>query len=296
MGWEDRDYYREPAGGGIGGRLTGHSVVTWLLGINAVVFLLDSVLSSGSRTGSWASLSAWGNFNIAQGIFGFQFWRLVTYQFLHADFFHILFNMIGLYFFGPMLERWWGSRRFVAFYLLCGISGAAVMMGLAAVPGLLGVTTGTPLVGASGSLFGILAGAAVLYPHQRVMLLFPPVPMTLRTMALVFLGLATLSLIAGSPNAGGEAAHLGGALLGWVLVRHPRWLDFADGGGRSGPAGSPLGRLKRKLAESQRRQLEEEDREVDRILEKVRRQGLQSLSRKEKKLLARATERQRRAG
>lgn len=299
MAWQDRHYNQDSfrgggrggAAGGIGGRLGGASVVMWLMGINVVVFLLDGVLTSGVRTQS-ISPYLWGNFNLAEGFYGFQLWRWVTYQFLHHGFMHILFNMIGLYFFGPMLEKWWGSRRFLAFYLLCGISGAAVMTLLSFVPGLLFVGPLTQLVGASGSLFGILAGAAVLFPHQRVMLLFPPIPMAMRTMALLFMGLAFLSVMAGTPNAGGEAAHLGGALLGFMLVKNARWLDWAD---RFSPSAIQHGVNKGRFERKRKREVIDQA-EVDRILDKVRDKGLGSLSRKEKSVLNEATERQNRAG
>ena len=299
MGWQDRDYNQAMAGGGagfrrgggIGGGLGGASVVMWLLGINVVVFLLDGVLSTGSRTQA-ISPAYWGNFNLEQGLYGFQVWRWVTYQFLHHGFMHILFNMIGLYFFGPILERWWGSRRFLAFYLLCGVSGAVCMTLLSFIPGLLMVGPKTALVGASGSLFGILAGAAVLFPHQRVMLMIPPIPMSMRTMALLFMGLAFLSVMAGTPNAGGEAAHLGGGLLGFLLVKQPGWLNWAD---RFSPgaiqAGVNKGRFERRRKREQASQAE-----IDRILDKVRDKGLSSLTRREKKLLSEETERQKRAG
>ncbi len=305
MAWQDRDYNQETMGGfggrgrggggaggpGIGGRLGGASVVMWLLGINAVVFLLDGVLSSGART-QGISPYEWGNFNLEQGVYGLQLWRVVTYQFLHHGFMHVLFNMIGLYFFGPMLEKWWGSRRFLAFYLLCGVSGAALMTLLSFVPGLLMVGPETTLVGASGSVFGILAGAAVLFPHMRVMLLFPPIPMSMRMMALLFMGLAFLSVMAGTPNAGGEAAHLGGALLGFLLVKNARWLDWAD---RFSPSAIQAGVNKGRFERKKKHKAAGQD-EVNRILDKVREQGIASLTRKEKNTLNEETERQNRAG
>ncbi len=292
MAWEDRDYYRE--GPRFGSRLGKGSVVTWLLIINGAVFVLDAILSSGMRIPAWLSPSWIGNFNAEQAIFGFQLWRWFTYQFLHADFFHILFNMIGLYFFGPLLEQWWGSRRFVAFYLLCGVSGALLMTFFVFVaPGVIvpeGIDArGIRLVGASGAIFGILAGAATLFPKQRVMLIFPPIPMSMRTMALIFLGIAALSLLAGSPNAGGEAAHLGGALFGFILVKSPRLLDWAD---RFSPSSIQhnvnQGRFERK-----RKQAAAREAELDRVLAKVKDKGLHSLTRGEKKTLQRATDERR---
>lgn len=314
MGWQDRAYASEddyrgqmgggPGGGGgfgLGGRLGSRSVVTWLLVANAVFFLLDSVFT-GSQRAYWLSLSYWGNFNIDQGIYGLQLWRWVTYQFLHGDFLHILVNMIGLFFFGPLMEQWWGSRRFLAFYLLCGCCGAFLFTFFALVlPGVvfnvqaLAADDLTPemirLVGASGSVYGILLACAVLYPKMRVMLLIPPIPMPMWVLATVFLGIAFLSLVAGSANAGGEAAHLGGAALAYLLIKKPMLLNWAD---RFSPAaiqeGWSRGRWERK-----QQQAAATEAEVDRILDKVKQHGLQSLTRKEKKTLQRATQ-QRRGG
>jgi len=292
MGWEERDYYRE--GPSFGSRLGKGSVVTWLLVINCVVFVLDAILSSGMRVPVWLSPYWAGNFNVEQGVFGFQLWRWLTYQFLHAGFFHILFNMIGLYFFGPLLEQWWGSKRFLAFYLLCGVSGALLMtLFVLVAPGVIvpaevdaRVIT---LVGASGSIFGILAGAATLLPKQRVMLIFPPIPMSMRTMALVFLGIAFLSLLAGTRNAGGQAAHLGGALLGFILVKSPRLLDWAD---RFSP-GAIQRNVNQGRFERKQKQAAAREAELDRVLAKVKEKGLHSLTRGEKKTLQRATDERR---
>ena len=113
MGWQDR-HYQQGGGGGLGDRLSGASVVTWLLGINGVVFLLDSVLG-GSTRGNALAPSYWGHFSVDKAITGLQIWRGITYQFLHGNFFHLFFNMLALYFFGPLMERWWGSKRFLAF-------------------------------------------------------------------------------------------------------------------------------------------------------------------------------------
>ena len=291
MAWDDREYYREGrGGGGLGSRLQGKSVVTWLLITNVVVFLLDGILTGSSR-GGFLSPSESGSFSVEEAIYGGQVWRFFTYQFLHANFFHILFNMIGLYFFGPLMEQWWGSKRFLAFYLLCGVAGAVVATVLGLIPGLNIFPDTAILIGASGAIFGILAACATLFPHQRVMLLFPPIPMSMRTMALVFLGIAALSVIAGSANAGGEAAHLGGALLGFVLAKKPGLLGFAD---RVSPA-AVRDRVNEGRMERKRKQERASDAEVDRILAKVQAQGLQSLTRGEKKTLNRETENKRRA-
>ena len=290
MPWYERDYGRDDfeggGEGGFGARLRGQSVVIWLLAINAVVFVVDSILAAGGRTGGTAWLSVIGNYNVEQGLLGFQLWRFVTYQFLHAGLFHILVNMLVLYFFGPLMEQWWGSRRFLAFYLLCGISGAILLSLM--VPIFPMVSAASPMVGASGAIFGILIGAAVLFPKQRVMLLIPPIPMSMRTLALVLLGIAVLSILAGA-NTGGNVAHLGGAALGFLLVKRPYWLDWAD---RGSMTELKLRAAKGRWQKVQQKKVEDE-KEVDRILDKVKDHGLQSLTRREKKTLNRATERKR---
>ncbi len=294
MGFENRHYYRDSysggnMGGAVGSRLSGASIVIWLLGINTVIYFMDFILTTGSRVPGWLSPSLLGNYNIDQAVFKFQIWRFVTYQFLHAGFMHLFFNMIGLFFFGPLLERWWGSRRFLAFYLLCGISGAVLMTILYMIPGFLPINPSIPLVGASGSIFGILAGAAVLYPHHRVMLLFPPIPMSMRTMAIFFMVIAFLSLVVGTQNAAGEAAHLGGAALGFLLIKKPRWLDWAD----SISMKSSTRSMKRNWADKKADHIRRDRQEVDRILAKVKENGLQSLTAREKRILSRETDRQR---
>ena len=313
MGFENRDYQRDDFGGGAGGgfgaggRMAGASATMWLLGIIAGVFVLDSILGGARRAGGF-TLSALGEFTVAEGVQGFQVWRFVTFQFLHGGLVHVFFNCLLLYFFGPLLERWWGSRRFVAFFLICGVTGGVLYTVMTlAMPTLIfpemyvaaGNHLDTPLVGASGGLFGILVGAAVLFPNLRVVLLIPPIPMTMRTIAMVVLGIAVLTILLGGANAGGQAAHLGGAAMGYVLLTRPNWLNWADaigpGGGRSrgGGLGSVVEKAKQAQQQRESRRHQQEDAEVDRILAKVRDQGLQSLTKAEQRTLQRATERQR---
>ena len=294
MNWENRDYNRGGGfggggfrGGGFGG-MSGQSVATWLIVVNFAVFLLNGIFL-GAMRGSVLAPVVWGNFNIPQAIYGGQIWRFLTYQFNHAGFMHFFFNMIGLYFFGPLLERSWGPRRFLSFYLLCGSAGAALAAGFSLLPGLGVFGPESILIGASGAIFGILVACAVLFPHQRVQLLFPPIPMTMRTMALVFLGISVVSILAGSANAGGEAAHLGGAALGFLLATKPGLLAWSDGISSNTFKVKVVTQKKEKAA--RREQVSEA--EIDRILAKVSEQGLQSLTSKEKKMLNRETERKR---
>lgn len=283
MGFQDRDYNRGEEGRyNFMDGMRGMSVVRWLLTINIGIFFLDMFLGE--------KLEALGHFSIEAALSHFQVWRWFTYQFLHShgNLLHIVFNMIALFFFGPLLEQWWGSKRFLAFYLLCGISGAWLFSVIYFVaPSLLNIEAVTPLIGASGSIFGIFAGAAVIAPHQKVMLIFPPIELKMRTLVLILMGVALFTLVTSGPNAGGEAAHLGGAMLGFLLVRRPWALDFVDEyfGEKASVRRQALGEAKR------RRDREALEEEVDRILAKVKEQGLHSLTRAEKRTLQRASER-----
>ncbi len=205
------------------------SVVRWLLGLNIIIFALDQILrltTKSDPTQDGGLLTFYGNFNIGQGINGHQYWRLLTYQFLHANLFHLGMNMMALYVFGPMIELWWGSRRFLAFYLLCGACGAWLMANLAFFPSLVNAQEAW-LVGASGSIFGVLVAVAMVYPNVEVKLILPPMWVSARKLAILFLLLSFGSMFIGK-NVGGNAAHLGGALFGYILVRRPWSLDFVD--------------------------------------------------------------------
>jgi membrane associated rhomboid family serine protease len=133
--------------------------------------------------------------------------------------------MLALYYFGPMIERYLGSRRYLAFYLICGVSGAVMYLLLlyAHILNLLPL----PMVGASAGILGVLIAAARVAPNTTVMLLFPPIPMRLRMMAWIFVGIAVITVLQNGQNAGGEAGHLGGAAMGFLLIQRPQLLNFA---------------------------------------------------------------------
>ncbi|MFI4861621.1 MAG: rhomboid family intramembrane serine protease, partial [Phycisphaerales bacterium JB063] len=217
-------------------------VVKWLLGINIAVYLLDQMLRVSLHTVYGTSTPGYftylGNFNIPQAMNQWELWRLFTYQFLHGNLFHLVMNMMALYVFGPMMATWWGTRRFIAFYLLCGACGAW-LMAMLTYAGLLAPVAGPGgwLVGASGSIFGLLVGVAMVAPKLEVKLIFPPIWLTVRRLAFVF-GLISLAGLLLDWNGGGNAAHLGGALFGYVLIKRPWTLDWAD---REAPKLEPPG-------------------------------------------------------
>ena len=149
MGIYDRDYTHEGYEGGGGGprmRLTMPSltpVVKWLLISNIAVFIVSFLVP---RIGLIIDL--WFSVYPETVAMRLQLWRLISYQFLHADIFHIFFNMLVLYFFGPMIERLWGSRKFLVFYLICGAAGGVVYTVLVAMK----ILSAMPMVGASGAI------------------------------------------------------------------------------------------------------------------------------------------------
>ena len=288
MGYADRDYFRETSGRPPG-RLAGAPVVKWLLIVNLGVFLVALLLDFREASVEF------GKFTIREGIAGVQVWRLITFQFLQGDFGHLLFNSIAIYFFGAFVEQQLRSRAFLVFYLLCGVAGA---LGYAALVSVSDAYRDVGVVGASGGIFGILVVAAMIAPDMRVQLLFPPVTLTMRLMAILMLGWGLLVVVTGGRNAGGEAGHLGGALAGFLLWKVPVLRGLLANLSRPGGRG-PGKRLAFpiRITKSEKRYEKKlrpkssvsgaEAGEVDRILDKINEHGLQSLTAEERELLAR---------
>ena len=182
----------------------------WLLIANVAVFFLESTGAVPFQT-----FALWppGGFDS-----NFQPWQLVTYAFLHAGLAHIFFNMLALYMFGAEIERLFGTRYYVLYYFACVVTAALTHLAMTALLGL----PPEPMVGASGGIYGLLLAFGIYFPHRRVLLLFPPIPMPARVF--VF-GFAALELILGvTQTAAGIAhfAHLGGMLGGWLMIQHRR--------------------------------------------------------------------------
>ena len=150
---------------------------------------------------------------------GFQPWQLLTYGFLHGNFAHLFLNALALFQFGGRLEQTWGSRRYLAYFLIC-VVGAGLLQLL--VVGML-VDAGNrafPTIGASGGIFGFLLAYAVLFPRERVMLLLPPIPMSARTLVIVFGVISLVMGVTGTAAGIAHFAHLGGMLFGWLVLRY----------------------------------------------------------------------------
>ncbi|MBQ5934609.1 MAG: rhomboid family intramembrane serine protease [Bacteroidales bacterium] len=146
----------------------------------------------------------------------FHWWQLVTHMFMHGGFGHIFFNMWSLIVFGPVLERMWGSKKFLIYYFVCGL-GAAICHEAVLhffVPGMLNV----PTVGASGAIYGLLLGFGMLYPNYTLTLLFPPVSLQAKWFVIIFAAIELLTGILGTSDGVAHFAHLGGMLFGLILI------------------------------------------------------------------------------
>lgn len=246
----------------------------------------------------------------------FYIWQLITYQFLHGGFFHIFMNMFILWMFGAELEYHWGSKRFLAYYLLSGIGAGLIHLFVSPL-----FSYPAPTIGASGAIYGILLAFALMFPN-RLIIVFPfffPVPARI----LIF-GYIIFDLISGISQYGGNIAHfahVGGALCGWFLLKFgertkifpvvekilekivppsvfygpfPTQREHPHRTVSTPPPSSETAQWFRisepqqtpKQDESNRSDLE---REVDRILEKIEQYGYQSLTDEEKRTLYEAS-------
>lgn len=250
-----------------------------LLILNVAVFLAQ-LLTRGTMTSLFA---------ITLGT-KWQLWRYVTFQFLHGGLWHIGLNMLGLYMLGSPLEQRWGTPRFVKFYLGCGVFAGLAYVLMAAWTR--DIPSDMPLVGASGGVYAILLACAVLFPHFRLIFFLFPLP--IRFAALIIFGFMVITVLGGlqtgqtSGQFWSDVAHLGGvipaAIYIWVLPR----LKQASNESRT--------RMREGAWQKKMQQQADQQKEIDRILEKIKQQGIGSLTSREKKTLQDATEQQRRSG
>ena len=164
----------------------------------------------------------------------FHWWQPVTHMFMHGGFWHLFFNMYTLYIFGSVLERVWGTRKFLVFYFVTGLGAALIHTGVewiemqswlsqaaegsAAALSSIHALKMTPTVGASGAIYGVLMGYAMLYPDSVLTLIFPPISMKAKWFVLIFAG---IELVTGMTGVGGgiaHFAHLGGLIFGYLLI------------------------------------------------------------------------------
>lgn len=156
----------------------------------------------------------------------FQPYQIVTHMFMHADIGHLFFNMFALFMFGPPLEQTFGPKRFLIFYLVTGF-GALILYLLTQY---LEVQyfggdmrmLNTPMLGASGAVFGLLAGFGTLFPNSVIQLLIPPIPLKAKYFVLIYAGIELFLGLGRFSTGIAHFAHLGGALFGFLLIMYWR--------------------------------------------------------------------------
>lgn len=168
----------------------------------------------------------------------FRIWQPLTHMFMHGGFWHILFNMYTLWMFGSVLERMIGEKKFLIFYFVCGFGAVALHTGVEylqaqgfieaiaknspdAITSYMQLKM-TPTVGASGAIYGVIIGYAMLFPESRLTLLFPPVTLSAKWMVIIFAGIELVTGITGTAVGIAHFAHLGGMLFGWLMISYWR--------------------------------------------------------------------------
>jgi len=174
-----------------------------LILINVGVFLLQQLVPGLLQ--AWFALWPLGA--------GFEPWQVLTYAFLHGSFMHIFFNMFALFMFGGALESYWGRQRFVAFYVASVVAAALTQLTVQVMAG-----AGEPVIGASGGVFGLLLGFAWYFPRQRIVLLFPPIPMPAWLFVTLYGALELFLGVTGAQASVAHFAHLGGMLGGAIML------------------------------------------------------------------------------
>ncbi|MDT8390194.1 MAG: rhomboid family intramembrane serine protease [Lentisphaeria bacterium] len=299
----DRDYTKAPFRQAPR-RRANDTVLKPLIIINGVVFLLQG-MSNGALT-SYLSLR-WDA--VSQG----QIWRLGSYMFAHGGLWHILMNMWGLWLFGGIIERQLGGKRLLNLYLISGLVGGLIWLlfnhgpqqigELKTLQGVIPIFDYPSSIGASGSVFGFLLVAAMLQPNQMLMLLFPPIPIKLKTFAL-FYGLleAYNTVFHGAQSNIAHLAHLGGMLGGYLYLRwvfRGRWsvVSTATGSGvwhmpgnrkKTAPKWNLFNQRKKPSPPPPPMDYSAKGdpmKEIDAILDKIGRQGLDSLTEYERGVL-----------
>ena len=280
-------------------------VIKWLLITNTAVFVLVGVAG---RMFTLDMMPLEIIFTYYLGLMplghGFYLWQLVTYQFMHANFTHLLFNMFGLWMFGMEVEHVWGSRRFLGFYLLCGVAAGISQLILAPLlepTSVISVTgAGIPTVGASGAVYAVLVAFAMLFPDRYIYLYFL-LPIKAKYFIVGMIALGVLSI--GGESTVANLAHLGGAAAGFVYViylsRHYPfqgaverlgwWFNSRRTRRKEDPEHEIVDAKVFDINERPKTEQELYQMKIDEILDKIGRGGYQSLTEEEKKILFEAS-------
>jgi membrane associated rhomboid family serine protease len=296
MRYNQGNYYRPSLFGGFG---FFPPVIKTLLLVNVAVFLFQMLLNNYTLRGIPLEHYILKYFSLIPMGYGFKIWQLLTYMFLHFDFMHILFNMLALWMFGMELEHTLGSRKFLLYYILCGVGGgiANLLMGPM-------FQHPAPTIGASGAVYGVLLAYGLIFPENTIYIYFL-LPIKAKYFVLIYLGIEILAV--GNQDMVAHLAHLGGALTGYIFLmvdnkRIPfQWLiegikrkrKFKDEGypyytGDIDNAGYYDIKTGKRIDRDPNEITQEV---IDKILDKISTSGYQNLTEEEKRILFEASKR-----
>ncbi len=292
---------------GFGGFSFFPPVIKNLLIINVAIFFVQVLAQNivvGDKIASEIIIRWFALMPIGSGLF--QIWQLITFQFLHGSFGHILFNMFALWMFGMEIENLWGSKKFLYFYLLAGVVAGLCHLFISPLLGALPA----PTIGASGGVYGVLVAFALLFPNRYIFLYFF-IPIKAKYL-ITFLIVMEIMLIDSAHSTVAHLAHLGGALAGLIFIlldksidaeikhlfgrktyrpKQPFPKDRSDNpfGGISNPF-----KRNEKIEEAKYYDInEKEDKitqeQLDKILDKISQSGYQNLTDEEKRILFEAS-------
>lgn len=228
---------------------------------------------------------------------GFQVYQLLTYMFMHGGFMHLFFNMFALWMFGMDLENEWGSWKFLFYYFLCGFGAGISHLLIGPLFGPSG-----PTVGASGAIYGVLLAFGLMYPDRPVFVYFL-LPIRARYLVILYIILELYAGVTGSPDGIAHFAHLGGAAVGLLFLLIDRddiplrkwWNDWRTTMQRPSRYGKPYTQKRREeVSDARYYDVDDRDEEVsqeriDEILDKISKNGYQSLTEDEKRILFEAS-------
>lgn len=309
MGYDSRDYYRPS---GLGGFTFFPPIIKNLLIINIGVFIVQLIFDNLMFNGlpGWYILNRYFALNPITGFdqagmeYNFQIWQFLTYQFMHGNFTHILFNMFMLWMFGMEIEQLMGSKKFLIFYLLCGFGAGLLQILLSPVLS----DSLAPTIGASGAVYGVMIAFAMFFPDRRVYIYFL-IPIKAKYLIAMLIVFEFLSI--NEPSFVAHLAHIGGAITGFIFLvmdkrnnfnfsnvlnsfKKPKSFDSYDNYRR--PKFS--GRINedevedakfRDISSKPKDELTVTQEEIDRILDKISQSGYQNLTEREKRILFEAS-------
>ncbi len=274
-----------------------------LLIINVLVFLAQYIVGPMNYPYEIDGIALYGGLRFFLDP-NFHFYQLFTYMFLHGGFAHLFFNMFALWMFGRVMENVWGPRKFLFYYLVCGL-GAGIIQEVVQLLTLSASFT----IGASGAVYGILLAFGMTFPNERIFIFPIPVPIKAKWFVIGYAALELFSSISSSMDGVAHVAHLGGMLFGLLLILYWRRHPGSDARFSRSRGQEFFNNMKRNFEQRRKpspntqhsspnthetdmeynARKQQRQAEVDAILDKIRKSGYDSLTKEEKKRLFEAS-------